>query len=266
MQEDGATSSTDVTEPVTDFTEVCKTAKESVSVEQEQLLRAAEPDQCVFNVKTQRQRYLVEFTHSLLGVTGEVADDLHRRRQDSDLEDASFDRTDVAAVTEPKEVTLCTVRFGCERFEMWRFGVRSLKCQNETADITSLNTVDWTRRNKTIPRNKTTYSHDSLKVKTIKQIWERNMERDPIERCMTEVGMMIVGAWAGEQLSVGSGTREIIGEELIDSHSWTIGVVLLITVGVGLLRCVCAVFDPHLPTGSVHVTGKNQSLNERQTA
>ena len=26
--------------------------------------------------------------------------------------------------------------------------------------------------------------------------------------------------------------------------------MLLITVGVGLLSCVCAVFDPHLPTGT----------------
>ena len=34
------------------------------------------------------------------------------------------------------------------------------------------------------------------------------------------------------------------------------GVVLLVTVGVRLLSCVCAVFDPHLPTGNVHVTGK----------
>ena len=32
------------------------------------------------------------------------------------------------------------------------------------------------------------------------------------------------------------------------------GVVLLVTFGVGLLSCVCAVFDPHLPTGNVHVT------------
>ena len=37
-------------------------------------------------------------------------------------------------------------------------------------------------------------------------------------------------------------------------HSWTMGVVLLVTVGVGLLSCACAVFDPHLPTGNVHVT------------
>ena len=32
------------------------------------------------------------------------------------------------------------------------------------------------------------------------------------------------------------------------------GVVLLVTVGVGLLTCARAVFDPHLPTGNVHVT------------
>ena len=45
IQEGGATSSTDVTEPGAAFTEVDKTSKESVSVEQAQRLRAAEPDQ-----------------------------------------------------------------------------------------------------------------------------------------------------------------------------------------------------------------------------
>ena len=50
--------STDVAEPVTDSTEVYKTAKESVSVEQGQLLRAAEPDQCVLKMKnTATERY-----------------------------------------------------------------------------------------------------------------------------------------------------------------------------------------------------------------
>ena len=119
-------------------------------------------------------------THSLLGVNGEAADDLHRRRQVSDLEDASSDRADtaaetgmdkvlvsldtgaVAAVTGQNEFTVCTVQVGCQRFEMWRFCVCSLKCQNETAEITLLNTVDRTRRVKTIPRNTTRYSHDSL--------------------------------------------------------------------------------------------------------
>ena len=43
-------------------------------------------------------------------------------------------------------------------------------------------------------------------------------------------------------------------EELFEGHSWTTGVVLLVTVEVGLLSCVCAVFDRHLPTGNVYVT------------
>ena len=87
---------------------------------------------------------------------GEAADDLHRRRQDSELEDASFDRTDIAAVTKPKDVS-------CDRLDEWRFGVCSLKCQNETAEIALQNTVDRTRRVKTILRYTTRrYSHDSL--------------------------------------------------------------------------------------------------------
>ena len=109
-------------------------------------------------MKTQRQSETVEVTHSLLGVCGKAADDLHRRRQESDLEDAFSDRTDIAAearkdkvlvnhnkgavaVTRPKEVTEYIVRVGCEKFEMWRFGVCSLNCQNETAEITLVNTV-----------------------------------------------------------------------------------------------------------------------------
>ena len=83
------------------------------------------------------------------------------------------------------------------------------------------------------------------------------LERDRIKRCMTKMGMMIVGAWAGEQLPVVSFTGVIIGEDLIEGHSWTMGVVLFVTVGVGLLSCVCAVFDPHLPTGNLHVTEEN---------
>ena len=54
VQDDRATSSTDVAEPAAHSTEVYKTTKESVSVEQGQLLRAADPDQRVLNVKTQR--------------------------------------------------------------------------------------------------------------------------------------------------------------------------------------------------------------------
>ena len=61
---------------------------------------------------------------------------------------------------------------------------------------------------------------------------------------MTKMRMMIVEAWAREQLPVVSGT----GEDLFEGHSCTMGVVLLVTVGVVLLSCACAVFDPHLPT------------------
>ena len=40
----------------------------------------------------------------------------------------------------------------------------SLKGQNETAEVASLNTVGTSRRVKTIPRNTPRYSHDSLGV------------------------------------------------------------------------------------------------------
>ena len=79
------------------------------------------------------------------------------------------------------------------------------------------------------------------------------LEQDHIERCMTKMGMMIVGAWAGEQLLVVSGTGVVTGEDLFEGHSWTMGVALRVTVGVGLLCCVCAASEPHLPTGNVHV-------------
>ena len=55
------------------------------------------------------------------------------------------------------------------------------------------------------------------------------------------MGMMIVGAWAGEQLLVVTGTGLTIGEDLFESHSWTTGVVLLVAVGAGLLSCVCCI-------------------------
>ena len=67
---------------------------------------------------------------------GKAADDVHRRRHDSDLEDASFDLTDIAAeagidkvlvnhnngavaVTRPKEVTERMVKVGCDSLEEW---------------------------------------------------------------------------------------------------------------------------------------------------
>ena len=56
------------------------------------------------------------------------------------------------AMTGPNEVTVYTVRVGCVQSQV----------SNETAEITLLNTVDTTRPVKTIPRNTTRYSHDSL--------------------------------------------------------------------------------------------------------
>ena len=58
------------------------------------------------------------------------------------------------------------------------------------------------------------------------------LERDRIERCMTKMGLMIVEAWAGEQLLVVSGTGVIIGRGLdggsqlddgccVARHSWS---------------------------------------------
>ena len=59
---------------------------------------------CIESENTATERYCRVHTHSLLDVNGEAADDLHRRRQDSDLEDASFDRTDIAAETRMDKV------------------------------------------------------------------------------------------------------------------------------------------------------------------
>ena len=122
-------------------------------------------------------------------MNGKAVVDPHRRgrdARDSGLDVASFDYSDisaevgmfnktlkfkilvshrsgaVAALKGPKDVTEYTVRVGCERFEMWRFGVCSLKCQNETAEITLPNTVDRTRRAKTSPRNTTMCPRNSL--------------------------------------------------------------------------------------------------------
>ena len=47
---------------------------------------------------------------------------------------------------------------------------------------------------------------------------------------------------------------QVLKEDLIEGQSWTMGVVLLITVGVVLLYCVFAVIVSHMPTGNVLVT------------
>ena len=80
------------------------------------------------------------------------------------------------------------------------------------------------------------------------------LERDRIKKCVTTMGMLSARAWAREQLPGVSGTEILIGKDLIEGQSWTLSVVLLITVGVVLLSCVFAVIVSHLPTGNVHVT------------
>ena len=59
----------------------------------------------------------------------------------------------------------------------------------------------------------------------------KRLERDRIERSVTK--MLFAGASAGEQLPVVSSTEVLIGEDLIAGQSWTMGVMLLVTVGVG---------------------------------
>ena len=66
---------------------------------------------------------------------------------------------------------------------------------------------------------------------------------------MTKMEMMIVEAWAGEQLLVVLGTGVTIEEDLFEGQSWTMGVVLLITVAVVWLSCAGIVHYGHPPTG-----------------
>ena len=93
---------------------------------------------------------------------------------------------------------------------------------------------------------------------------ESYLDRDRIKGCTIKMRLLIVGAWAGEDLPVVSGTGLTIGEDLLKGHSWTTGGVLLITVGVGLLGCGCAVSDPHLPTGNLRQ--ENQKWHDSQEA
>ena len=66
-------------------------------------------------------------------------------------------------------------------------------------------------------------------------------ERDRIKKCVTKMEMLFAGAWAGKRLPVVSGTEILIWEDLIEGQSWTMGAVLLITVGVDCL----AVYLPY---------------------
>ena len=83
------------------------------------------------------------------------------------------------------------------------------------------------------------------------------LERGRIKKCVTKMEMLFAGAWLENSclwfraLKCSLGGREC----------WTIGVVLLVTVGVLLLSCACASFDPHLPTGNVlHVTTREPTI------
>ena len=92
-------------------------------------------------------------------------------------------------------------------------------------------------------------------------IHTEDLDRDRIKKCVTKMRMSITGAWAGEQLLVVSGTGDIIGEDLIEGQSWTIGVVLLVPVGVVLLSCASTVHSSHLPTEG-HVTREPEVARE----
>ena len=91
----------------------------------------------------------------------------------------------------------------------------------------------------------------------------RYLETNRIKKCVAKMEMLFAGAWAGEQLLVVSGTEVLIGKHLIEGQSWTIGVVLLVTVRVVPLSCARAVFDPHLPTGNVNVTREPAIAKQR---
>ena len=67
------------------------------------------------------------------------------------------------------------------------------------------------------------------------------LERDRIERCMTKMGMMIVGA--GEQLPVVSGTGLTIGEDLFESHSWTTGVICVARHSWSGIALLCVLYS-----------------------
>ena len=72
------------------------------------------------------------------------------------------------------------------------------------------------------------------------------LDRDCIKRCMTKMGMMIAGAWAGEQLRTIFRHWSDHWGRFVRGTERMIGVVLLVTDGVTLLSsaCVCTFFTP----------------------
>ena len=180
----GAASSTYVAE-FSDTAEVGKTSKGSVSIEQGQPLRAAEPDQCALEVRakpipetlTQRQRDIHELTHlppvswCPACVYRKAADVPHRRRQDSGesgLYAASFDHADISA-----EVGMANKKLKFKVLVSHNSG--SVETMEGSKDVTEfmvrfvcdmLETwgfgVCASSSVKTIPRNTPRYSHGSL--------------------------------------------------------------------------------------------------------
>ena len=209
-------------------------------------------------------------------MNGKAADDPHRRRQDvrdSGLDVASFDHCDISA-----EVGFVQPEVEVRSFQRWRVrsDVCSLKGQNETAEITLLNTVDTSRRVKTILRNTPRYSHDSLghcessikevekqKRVFISHTWRADHQCDSDRHVAWTITQCTANAeeqtslfrWMSKDYHAEVAKfAELswfhrIAKPQLDAwccfarHSWS-----------GLLSSVCAVFDPHLPTGNVHLT------------
>ena len=119
--------------------------------------------------------------------------------------------------------------------------------------------------------NKELWLQDQVAARNVELVRVQSEDNDAVpntkylerDRCDKD-GDVVRRAWVGEQLTVVSGTEVLIGEDLTEGQSWTISVVLLVRVGVVLLSCACAVFDPHLPTGSVHVTREKAIEKQRR--
>ena len=104
--------------------------------------------------------------------------------------------------------------FNCVTVRTVRIGDRVINVECTKQDVIALNAKQLSR------------------VDNDTDLGTKYMERDRIKRCMTKMGMMIVGAWAGEQLPDVSGTGVIIGEDLMRVTVGRIGVMLPSTVVV----------------------------------
>ena len=81
---------------------------------------------------------------------------------------------------------------------------------------------------------------------------------DCIKRCMTKMDMLVVGAWAGETVACD------FGHWSEGVRVGTMGVVLLVTVGVVLLSCAGVRYG-HVPIGRI-VTGEPEVANAAKAA